>query len=552
VGRLHAIQIQGRRLAQLAQKMSLDKATVPHFPGYQDNPLGFRRWIGLMAVIFVGLFFRLYSFHSNPVINPDGTLYIQQAKAIHYGLYGSLTSCYHYISSYPILIALCNRIIGDWVVSASTVSLIFSISTLVPLYLLLRRFFNGVTSNLTLLVFSVMPRFVIHSHSVIRGPIFWFFSALGMYLFVRHMEKKREIFLLIASLSFVMATWARVEGILFLFGSAVYLCFAREEKKLRCFLSFMLPVMLLGLFIIFYATILNRHFFELIPYKAIFARLKGVYTSYHDLLENLRVLDSKSIPGFSPYFFGIVRNQIWLIALGAVVRQILRTFSYPFFLLFVIGTFGLKDKIRRDSRLAYLTLLATGSLGVLYMQAIFNWAVHSRHIALFLFPSFVLMGFGIIRITEFLTKRLKWKDPMIYATVFVAVVCVTLPGNLETDRGANKLTLREIGEFIAHEEGNARAVTVAGGFKRINLVHFYANEDFPGAPCFSQDAWLRDKKVNPEFLRRKGFDYYIWDEKTSSRDVLKRILKECPGNFVELGRWISTKKGQMVLFKVKS
>jgi hypothetical protein len=95
-----------------------------------------------IALLIIGLGFviRLFCFQYTAVINPDGAIYIHQARAIYYGLYDSLTTCgMSYVSIYPIFIAGAYAILADWVIAAKSVSLIFGTMTLVPLYFLLKR-----------------------------------------------------------------------------------------------------------------------------------------------------------------------------------------------------------------------------------------------------------------------------------------------------------------------------------------------------------------------------------------------------------------------------
>ncbi|MBA7662508.1 hypothetical protein ES703_70537 [subsurface metagenome] len=66
--------------------------------------------------------------------------------------------------------------------AAKSVSLIFGTMTLVPLYFLLKRFFDESIGLLVLLIFALIPVFIDRSVDVVRGPIFWFFSVLGLYL----------------------------------------------------------------------------------------------------------------------------------------------------------------------------------------------------------------------------------------------------------------------------------------------------------------------------------------------------------------------------------
>ena len=45
-----------------------------------------------MAVFALGFLLRLYAFHHTYIINPDGILYIQQARAIADGKWGAAVS----------------------------------------------------------------------------------------------------------------------------------------------------------------------------------------------------------------------------------------------------------------------------------------------------------------------------------------------------------------------------------------------------------------------------------------------------------------------------
>ena len=96
-----------------------------------------------ILIILLGFAIRLFSFHYTYIINPDGVLYIHQARAIYYGLKDSILTCsMGYLSNYSILIVLAYKIFGDWVVAAKSVSLFFGTITLVPVYFLLNRFFK--------------------------------------------------------------------------------------------------------------------------------------------------------------------------------------------------------------------------------------------------------------------------------------------------------------------------------------------------------------------------------------------------------------------------
>ena len=94
----------------------------------------------IYLVVLLGLAIRLVAWTNTSVVNPDGTLYIHQAKAIYYGHKEALFCGYSFIANYPVMIAGVFGIVQDWIFSARLVSLLFGTAALIPLYLLLREF----------------------------------------------------------------------------------------------------------------------------------------------------------------------------------------------------------------------------------------------------------------------------------------------------------------------------------------------------------------------------------------------------------------------------
>jgi len=522
------------------------------FPLSEQRP---REWsLSRIAIVVISLGFllRLYSFLGTSVINADATYYIQQAKAIHYGFHDRILSCYGYLSSYPILIALAYKILGDWVIAAKGVSLLFGTITLVPLYWLVRRFFDEKISAVTLLVFAVCPPFVEASREVIRGPVYWFFTVLGLYLFVLQIEKRKDSYLFLSSLSFILAAWARAEATLFIFVSATFLLLMNEDGRYRRLISFVLPVFLLSLCGIVLCLVWRYDVTEVLGIHRAMARVTGLIDSYQSLRQNLGGFVDETPAGFSPYFFPTVRNLIWVIALAALLVQISEAFFPPFFIVFLLGLLGSRNRIGKDHRLAYLSLSSAASLILLYAQVLHNWAMSSRFIALFLFPAFVFIGLGVDKIVHFFNNRLRTKHALVYRVVWLLVLLVALPKDIGSHDRADKVVFKEIGEFISSHKGHEGEISVAGTFKELRLVHFYAHINDLKAPCFNQGSILNKRKeMTLQGLRDKAFDYFIWQAKSPSIDGEK--LRQGEGDTaVKLKEWESAKLGRLILFKINS
>ena len=149
-----------------------------------------------LALIFLFAFsIRAFACQYTYVINPDGVFYIHQARAIYYGLWGDLTNCQiSFVSNYPFFIAGTYALLRDWIAAAKAVSLIFGATTLIPLYLLLRRFLARDISRLSILAFALIPVFVSQSADIVRDPVSWFFITLGLYFFVKSNDNQRYRF----------------------------------------------------------------------------------------------------------------------------------------------------------------------------------------------------------------------------------------------------------------------------------------------------------------------------------------------------------------------
>ena len=139
---------------------------------------------GIVTIFLFGTLLRFYACLRTYIINPDGTLYIHQARALFYGQWDQLTSCgLGYLSPFPVLVTLSYPIFNDWVSAARFVSLAFGSLSLIPLYFLLARFLQKDIRLLALLVFAVIPALVGRSADVIRDPVSWFFNLLALACF---------------------------------------------------------------------------------------------------------------------------------------------------------------------------------------------------------------------------------------------------------------------------------------------------------------------------------------------------------------------------------
>ncbi len=517
-----------------------------------DNPFLTRQmWI----IVLIALAVRLVTAYNTYVVNLDGCIYIHQARAFHFGMLDQLTACAgRYFSNYPILIAWAYHIFGDWVTAARSVSVLFGTLTMIPLYLLIRRFFDERLTGLIALTFAVMPTLVVRSADVVRGPVYWFFLATGIYLFITGLERGRRRCLALAGLSLILAAWGRIEGAVFIPASLVYLAVSDTDRKLRSALAFLTPVIVVAgvsiLGMLFYDESVN----DVFRIKEALIRLRVPLWQYERMRGIMAYLAAHPQDPTMGQFLDKARNMIWLIAIGTMLRFMAEAFYYPFFLTSLLGVFGLARRIKKDRRLSYFVLLAASSLLILYVLLIESWVMERRYLVLTILPSFIFYGFGLQRIIDFCRKRLKAKEAIVFGVLALAIMGLTVPKFLGP-READKLIFQEIGELIAGREGNDRVIKIISASPSAGRwASFYANLNYQGAPCpESEIDTLSNPPRNPETLREwlksLGTEYFIWVERHWPEEAYDFLGEGLGPGWTPLGQFQHPDSGRIILFQ---
>lgn len=503
-----------------------------------------------LCILIMGFIARVYLFAVNPIINPDGFLYIQQSKALYFGLFDQVLACYKYLSPYPILIALFYRVLGDWVTAGQWVNIIFGTLAILPLYWLLKRFFTDNIACLAVIVFALLPSCVEASTWIIRGPLFWFFSLMGLFLFVLILEKPRSSLLVLSSTCFAIGAWSRIEGSLFIIVSAIFLLFVDRKNRLKNLIAFLLPYIFAGMAGAFASHLTDIDLMALLKPGRILTRPMEFFTHYGMLREQLKTLYDTQLVSSADYFFPRVRNLIWWIALGTFLTQAAETLLYLFLILLVIGFVSWMPRIKSDRRTTYLFVLFVLSIALLYSQIIVNWVMNSRFLLIFLFPAFVFIGAGIGQMISLLKQRFQFGDARIYLMVGAIFLALLLPKTIFSNYDKGKLVFREIGNFIAARENDARVISVCGAFKQVRTIQFFVNVDRHYASCFDQGSIL--KRTNTKALLSamiRNCDYFVWDQKNWQGKSIDSIMADGK-KYLKLNEWQSDILGRVVLYEV--
>jgi 4-amino-4-deoxy-L-arabinose transferase-like glycosyltransferase len=508
------------------------------------------------SVFFLGFVLRLVAWGNTSVINPDGALYIHQARAIYYGQTDTLFCALNYLTNLPIMIAGSYWVFHDWVFSARFVSFFFGFGTLIPLYATLKRFFDDRISVLGLLVFAVMPVFVSSSVDIIRDPISWFFVAAGLYYFIAGLEGRSSSFPIFSCLCFMMAAWARVEASLVIVFSLIYLVATRQENKTKKILSFMLPVIGLILFTLVFGLLSKNPLSIDVGIKTtLLDKLASPLVPYYNIQNSLSEVALHNSNGTFGFFLGEVKKNVWLVALGSVLNRCLEAFFYPFFLVCVVGIGSSLRILNSDQRVRYFIYLSFSILIALYCHMFRSWYIDYRHVGILILSCVVFIGFGIDYLITFLKSCTHIKTAGIYVLMAIIISLLPLYKNMIA-RDPDKRIYKDIGEFISTLEPNNGVIPIATSCSIFRVVSFYANMHHTGAPCpegTDRNCWEFFTNNYDEFLqhlKREKIKYFLWAKRLWPADRMDLFIAPYNSHFRELRRWSHPDTGEMILFEV--
>jgi Dolichyl-phosphate-mannose-protein mannosyltransferase len=523
-----------------------------------DEALGGKRHARLnptVLILLLGFLIRLYACLNTHIINPDGPLYIHQARAIYFGQWDQLTSCgLGYLSIYPPLIALVYAFSHNWVAAARAVLLFFGTMTLLPIYLLLRRFCERHVSQLSLLILALIPTFVDASAEVIREPVAWPFVGFGLYFFVKHLEERNPLQVVLSSCSFLIALTARIEFLLFFVLAFLYLLTVAHKNKVRDLLYFLAPAVVLVASALFISQALGISPSQSLRFDDVYAKLSGPLREYRGLRQSLTVLIHQPVMGTLELFLETSRKLVWFIGFAAVAVYVVEAFFYLFFIPFLLGLAGLGRKMKEDRRILFLMLLSFFALLLLYIHLLQTWVIATRFLALFMLPSFICVGFGVEKLIRFFGGRFHLGIRPALAVLCLLIIGFTLPKDLRP-REKDKVDFKRIGEIIAKTEGNAHVIPVASSLHLLRWLSFYSNLSYQGAPCpqpYSEFEALVGSSYDHfvRSLKDRGIKYFVWEEKYWPKGTFNFEEEVHPDHFKVLGSWSHADTGRIVLYHV--
>jgi len=360
--------------------------------------------------------------------------------------------------------------------------------------------------------------------------------------------------LLLSSIFFLAAASIRIEVILFVIISPLYILTVERNARLARITCFLMPVVLLGACLAVGSKIFGFSLADIFRIEAIPGKVLSPFTDYTTLRAHLARLMDHQVGGNLGNFLEHSHHLVWLIAFGAVIRAVIEdALFYPFFVVFALGIPSIVARARKDRRVLYLLFLAIGSILLLYAHVLDVWIMSSRFLALFAIPAFVFVGFGLEKIRKWLQSHFTLQANTALTIICFFILAFGLAKTLRPNR-SDKLVYRKIGEFISQSSTNEKPVRLVA-ISHQARTSFYANIDQKNAPYNfpTQNCLGRGVSSYAELVRKlkKGnIMYFLWEEREWPTDNFPFMDEVKEEDLAEIKSWTDPYRGRLVLFEV--
>jgi predicted membrane-bound mannosyltransferase len=483
----------------------------------------------ILSLTVLGLILRLYAFKFSYVINNDGVLYINQARALFLGDWELALNCgYKYISIYHLLIPVFYKVFGNWITAAKSVSLMFGTLTIIPCYLIARQFFSKPIAILAVLSFAVNPFFVSNSVELIKGPVFWFFALLGIFFFIMTRNSHdKDYLLLFSSISFLIAGLARVEILVYFTGTMLYIVFFSQRKAKSLFL-FSLPAVIAC------------------------ASIPAGLSYYYDNFNLWTFYLKPRIHDFFPDLYVAIFNDEFIRktvhAIGLLLSKTAKTVYLPFLPFLLFGIYAMKKELKENHNSGYLLFLSILSFLAIYTFYLKTEIISSRYTVLIVLPLYFFIGFGMKRLFHFSESR-GLQEKTVFASILLYILVLGIANNLAPVR-TDKLIYKEIGTYIAGLEQDQKVMVMAPDSR----IMFYANLNSREIACTTRLGLYReyihlDYQAFTSRLKKEKVDYFLWEEKSREDTNPDLFVQANPEHFRSLKQW-DTGDNRYILFKI--
>lgn len=500
----------------------------------------------LVLILTIGVIIRLFMFFNLPIIQKDSPLYLYQAMLLATGNLNLLELCglssrIKEINLFSMVIVPFYYLCQDWEIAGKLVSFFSSSLSLILLYLILKRFFQGSILYMTLLVFCFNPTIVKESAEIMRESFYTFLTLIGILSFIKGYENskiyKRCLFFSLANLFWLFSAWVRIEGFLFIFFSLFFLIIKlliSKDKKEWLFMVIYFSVIPIIILIIGFFYLISYKSFFLVEIKEKLTLLNPFEQPFAKELKNFRYL---SIPSPSPYFWDMVKQNLWLIAFGTTFfYKFIPALHFPIFLILLAGLKRVVSFVKEKPLSLYFVIISLGYLVCLWYFTFTKWYMEKRYMLPLLYSVSIIVGLGLLTTKEFLTNRFSISSKLLISLLIICIILSSAVKIFQKERIEKlklKIVAHEIAKNVSHEEIRSCS---KGACKDLVLtidsrVLFYLSNitKVPLCPTIEDRSFynnLGTKSVDEiiNFIKSKGYRIVIFEREVFNEK--KEILRE--------------------------
>jgi hypothetical protein len=325
------------------------------------------------------------------------------------------------------------------------------------------------------------------------------------------------------------------------------------QRKPTKLLSFTFPMLIIGIGIIAASPFVDKSLFQTLKLEQIATEV-GILSEHYGAVRNELQKLAGQYNNYLAEFMKQTRSIVWFVPLALIFNCALEGYFYPYALIFAIGFIGVGKRIRQDRRILFFLLTAGLSIVVLYIHLLNVWMIFNRFLAILIFPTAVIIGYGVDNTLWFLKNRFGLKPYTAFWVLGACILLAGLPKNLSPIE-KDKAVYAQIGQLIAERKTDDEIVQIASAKSNAYLwAFFYAHRHYPGPLCFKDYNGKILSKYDKfvEYLNAKKIRYVLWEEKDWPHDRLDFLSSPHKDNFRLLGRWHHKDSGKMMLFELKA
>lgn len=458
---------------------------------------------------------RVYLYFSIPVISLDGAFqFIPLAKLFAEGNLNAALS-HGQLPLYPLLIALLSKTGLDFETSGRSISLIFSLMTVFPLYFLGKKIFNTKIAFIGCIFFAIHPYFARFSVDVLKDPLYVCLFISSIWLGWEALEENKLYLFLIVGLLGGFTYFTRPDGLEILLVMVGWILLYRLPQLRRDYVRRIWAISLLctSIFILAAPYIIYIHkttgrwtISRTKHISALFGQEKDIPQKYFKKAADLA---KETSHGWS--------NRRVFVALIHLFHKSENIFHPILGLLLLFGWIARKPIPYRKGEYYLLSFFVLHAI-VLYLfilqyslwnrEQLVGSHFSGRHLLplVALSLSWMGMGFFIIydKIANWIEMRRPGLHPNIHQKVFVVLIIILfasiLPKTLKCVR-SEKIGRKEAGLWIKGDMKTKPTIITS-----MPRVAYYAHGELIYVPGHSPPDLYKT-------VEEKGCDYFVFSEK---------------------------------------